>query len=502
MKPCGAATCSVAPFAEPELGFATDSRRGPTIVSEFLTTFSFRAIGRHRTTISKPITHTLFAKMMLPRRDRTSTGQDGHLGRMMSERDTAAVETPDFLLAALERASEAVVIVDRDLHVSFFNAAAETIWGLTSAEVLGGHVSRLGLKELHREDGDDAPAGHACEVTIERRDGSRVRAALSVSHVGIGGQSRSIAFVRDVTKEIVRRERMAVLNLVADKTNRAVVVTDRNLKVVYANAAFTAMFGYGIEEAQDRRATELLVGQYTDRRTLTRLRRWIDTEAGGEEEILAYDKNGDEIWISASVKAFRDTNGRVKYMFALLDRHHRDQAAAVAAATDHGRARRRNPDHRDRRPAVPTRRGDRARRGFLAAPCRRRRSHSSARRPEPARRLFPRAGRRRDRPECRLLRYRRLLRHSRCWRPISTPIRAGSRTRRCRSKRACAPAGRRRSRPRTAASSAPSRSISGNAARRAAGINASSTPASISRRSRSSARKRAPRSRGSPITTC
>src|SRR4051812_4258200 len=109
---------------------------------------------------------------------------------MMSERDTAAVETPDFLLAALERAHEAVVIVDRDLHVSFFNAAAETIWGLTSAEVLGGHVSRLGLSELHREDGDDAPAEYASEVTIERRDGSRIRAALSVSRVEIGGQGR------------------------------------------------------------------------------------------------------------------------------------------------------------------------------------------------------------------------------------------------------------------------------------------------------------------------
>ena len=51
----------------------------------------------------------------------------------MSERDIAAVETPDFLLAALERASEAVVIVDRDLCVSYFNAAAETKFALTLA---------------------------------------------------------------------------------------------------------------------------------------------------------------------------------------------------------------------------------------------------------------------------------------------------------------------------------------------------------------------------------
>jgi diguanylate cyclase (GGDEF)-like protein/PAS domain S-box-containing protein len=237
---------------------------------------------------------------------------------MMSEHDTPVVETPDFVLAALERAGDAVVIVDRASQVSFFNAAAEQIWGLDRAEVLGHHVGFLGLDELRGEEGDGGPADHKSEVAIERQDGNRIRVALSVSHVEIGGKSRSIAFVRDITKEVVRRERMAVLNLVADKTNRAVVVTDRDLGIVYTNAAFTAMFGYSVEEAQGRRAIELLAGRETNRRTLAKLRRWVEEETGGEEEVLAYDKNGDEIWLSASVKAFRDSHGRAKYMFALL----------------------------------------------------------------------------------------------------------------------------------------------------------------------------------------
>jgi len=121
----------------------------------------------------------------------------------------------------------------------------------------------------------------AGEITIARKDGSRVRAALSLSSVEAGGQSRTIAFVRDITLEVGRRDRMALLTLVADRTNRAVVVTDRNLKVVYTNAAFTGMFGYSVEEAMGRQANELLVGRHTDRRTLARLRRWIDDEAGG-----------------------------------------------------------------------------------------------------------------------------------------------------------------------------------------------------------------------------
>ena len=48
---------------------------------------------------------------------------------MMRTHDSPAVETPDFLLAALERANDAVVIVDSDLHVRCFDAAAELIWG-------------------------------------------------------------------------------------------------------------------------------------------------------------------------------------------------------------------------------------------------------------------------------------------------------------------------------------------------------------------------------------
>lgn len=48
------------------------------------------------------------------------------------------------------------------------------------------------------------------------------------------------------------------------------------------------------------------------------MRRRIGEETGGEEEFLSYDKNGEEIWISANVQTFRNSRGRVKQMFALL----------------------------------------------------------------------------------------------------------------------------------------------------------------------------------------
>jgi diguanylate cyclase (GGDEF)-like protein/PAS domain S-box-containing protein len=231
-------------------------------------------------------------------------------GQTMRASDYPTVETPEFLLAALEQASEAVVIIDGDLHISHFNAAAESIWGIRREEVLGCDARCLGFNDL--QNGADS------EITIRRRDGSRIRAQLSVSRVEIGGRANYMVFVRDTTAEVERRERIALLNLVADKTNRAVVVTDRKLQVIYTNAAFSGMFGYSPEEAQGRQASQLLAGRFTDRKTLPKLRRRIYDDSGAEDEILAYDKNGDEIWVSAMVKPFRNARGRVKYIFALL----------------------------------------------------------------------------------------------------------------------------------------------------------------------------------------
>lgn len=232
----------------------------------------------------------------------------------MRASDCSTVETPEFLLAALEQAGEAVVILNGDLRVSHFNAAAERIWGIVRAEIVGHDANRLGLTDLRP----------SSEISIRRQDGSRLRAALSVSRVEIDGRSNYMAFVRDITADVERRNRVALLNLVADKTNRAVVVTDRQMRIVYTNAAFSGTFGYSPEESQKRRADQLLAGHFTDRKTLARLRRRLcgrwEGEGGGdeEEEILVYDKSGNEIWMSAAVKPFRNERGRIKYMFALL----------------------------------------------------------------------------------------------------------------------------------------------------------------------------------------
>jgi diguanylate cyclase (GGDEF)-like protein/PAS domain S-box-containing protein len=228
----------------------------------------------------------------------------------MSVHDRSAVESSDVLLSALERASDAVLILDEDHRITHFNASAERIWGLARAEVLGRPTAVLGLNDLDKE--------RRTELTIARPNGDRLRVALSLSHVNSGGAPRTIALVRDITADLELRERLALHVMIADGTNRAVVIVDRNMKVVYVNATFAGMFGHRIEQAEGRKVDELLAGPHTDRRMLKRLQRCVASESGMDEDVLAYDSNGEEIWLGAHVKAFRNSRGKVKYIVALL----------------------------------------------------------------------------------------------------------------------------------------------------------------------------------------
>ena len=245
----------------------------------------------------------------------------------VSAGDDPRCVTADVLLAALDCASDGVLILDDDLHVRHVNAAAESIWGLDRVELIGSPVGRLGLEELERclaaaiaaqASGADRARAELQELTIRHKDGSEIRVALSLWPLETRGESRYALFVRDITRDVEQRERLTLLHELADSSNRAVIVTDHEFRNVYTNTAFTGLFGYEPKEAEGRRASDLLVGRCTDRRTLVKLRRLLHQERGGEDELLVYDKNGNEIWVAANIKVVRDATDQLRYVFAFL----------------------------------------------------------------------------------------------------------------------------------------------------------------------------------------
>ncbi|WP_426408632.1 EAL domain-containing protein [Bradyrhizobium ganzhouense] len=234
----------------------------------------------------------------------------------MSVSDCPVTVMPDVLRAALECADDGIVIVDGAHRITHFNAGAERIWKLARADVLGRDAEILSLRCLQA----DPVADFRDEISLVRRDGSRIKAAIVLSSAAIDGATHHIVFARDVTADAERRVRIGLLNAVSDQTNRVVIITDVEQNIRYVNSSFTTLFGYTSEEAEGRRAGELIAGCHTNRTAIAKLvKRLLDGGRRGEVETMVYTKDGEEIWVCARVDAFRDKKGRVKHIFALLE---------------------------------------------------------------------------------------------------------------------------------------------------------------------------------------
>ncbi len=232
------------------------------------------------------------------------------------------------LFSTFEHAADAVVMTAAGGEIRYFNAAAERLWGYGRGEVVGRKVNMLVPNDMRADlDGvialkaalpANAPVKGRREFRICRKDGSETWGAFSISRVEYGGKTLDISFVRDVTDEVRLREKNALMALVAEKTDRVVMVTDRDLHITYVNKAFTELFGYSLMEALGRHPEQLLTGEYTDGEALARFHERIYADGHGQEDLLVYDKDGEEIWISTNVNADRGDNGEVRNFVAVL----------------------------------------------------------------------------------------------------------------------------------------------------------------------------------------
>jgi diguanylate cyclase (GGDEF)-like protein/PAS domain S-box-containing protein len=241
----------------------------------------------------------------------------------MIQRPTSSPDNQSLWRAALDQTRDAAVVIDDAGNVCLFNRAAERIWGIRRTDVVGRAAGILGLdgmtsKSAYGAFSPLATSNGVATLEIFRPDGQIISAELTQSTISTYSHNYTLITARDITPEMERRKGIELISSIADRTTRAVLVTDADLKLLYTNAAFTSLFGYSAADVKGRNVIDLLVGRHTNRRTIANLKQRIADAEGGEEEVLVYDHNGDEIWISADVKALHDAQGQVTQVFALL----------------------------------------------------------------------------------------------------------------------------------------------------------------------------------------
>ncbi len=259
----------------------------------------------------------------------TKLGDGKEAGYSAFVKDITAIrEARETIQQTLEQAIDAVVTIDRDNNVTFFNSAAEALWGYDRSEVLGRNVKMLvpqAIRDSHdqfveanRVTGQNKIVGTAREIEVPRKDGTTIWCELTLSKVEVGNTIGYTAFLKDITAQRQARE---VINQTLEQAIDAVVTIDEDNIVTFFNAAAERLWGYNREEVLGNNV-KMLVPQalraehdnFINANRSTGLNKIVGTS----REVEVPRKDGEMVWCSLGLSRV-EVDGRIIYTAFMKD---------------------------------------------------------------------------------------------------------------------------------------------------------------------------------------
>lgn len=171
------------------------------------------------------------------------------------------------IASLLDNISEAVIAVNRDHRIAYFNVAAEKIFGFRRDEIMGQPVDRLlpeRLTELHRRQTREFSAGRETNPMLEKRsgfsarrkDGAEFPVKIGLTKVMMGEEEFYTAIVTDLT-ELARAEEALrhsdeKFHALIEHSSEAIALVDAQGIAFFASPAGERIFGVARQEVLGR----------------------------------------------------------------------------------------------------------------------------------------------------------------------------------------------------------------------------------------------------------
>lgn len=152
---------------------------------------------------------------------------------LISNQANALKESEEIFRGISSSAQDGIVLINRDSLISYFNNAAEKMFGYQSHEVLGKNPSVLIPSNYYdtfsdylnklRTKGDEPSKGRLLEVNAKRKDGTEFHIEVSVSKLEIRGEWGAVFMIRDIEeRKLVQLEleRLANFDMLTGLPNR------------------------------------------------------------------------------------------------------------------------------------------------------------------------------------------------------------------------------------------------------------------------------------------
>jgi PAS domain S-box-containing protein len=248
--------------------------------------------------------------------------------------EEALTDSEEKFRTITDSTQDAIILVDDDGKIAYWNPAATKIFGYTKEEAIGKQAhTLLTTKNVHKDflkrftefkrKGEDSAFTKTLELTAIRKDGTEFPIELSRSPAKIKGAWFSVGIIRDIAErknmEVALQESEKLFRSVVSNSLTGILILDDKFRIIYANDEIMHLGGYSKEEVVGQEFTKFL-DPATKKLVQDRyLRRQKGENVPPHYEFKIVTKNGETRDVEAKASVIRYMCGRTCSIAQLLD---------------------------------------------------------------------------------------------------------------------------------------------------------------------------------------
>ena len=258
-----------------------------------------------------------------------SLAEDANEARATAEHTQESLrESEERLLGMTRAAMDAIIMVDERGCISFWNQAAQTLFGYTAEEACGMNLdSLLKPSRQHGRHGSDSDRfqiagespvlGRTIELTALRRTGEEFPVELSVGRICLHGAYQAVCIIRDTSERKRVEEALLVKDSAVDSAASGIMFIDLEGNLTFVNPSALSMWGY--DEENEVLGKPLVFFLASAEEGATAFRHAVE-KGTWNGDLIARRKNESDFVAQVLASIVKDKKGRpICLMVSLVD---------------------------------------------------------------------------------------------------------------------------------------------------------------------------------------
>ncbi len=228
------------------------------------------------------------------------------------------------LMLAVEQSPAAVIITDTQGTIEFVNPQFTEVTGYTAAEAVGMNprILKSGKHDaqFYRDLWETITAGRDWrgELCNKKKDGTLYWESASVSAVRNERNeiTNFVAVKEDITAKVRDQEQLRLQSSALSAAANSIFITDRQGRIMWANAAFCRLSGFSMEELIDQTPRILKSGKH-DAGFYQQVWQTILAGLVWSGELVERRKNGGLYTVHQTITPLTDGSGKITHFIAV-----------------------------------------------------------------------------------------------------------------------------------------------------------------------------------------